>query len=494
MKKFNHFPSLEDFKSYCLLGNIIPVYREILADTETPVSAFMKTDDGGGAFLLESVEGGEKLGRYSFLGISPMAVIESKGREVQITEEESYLTFEGDPIDIIKEYLSTYSVVDVEGAPKFPGGAIGYIGYDAIRHIEKLPSVTVDDLKVPEIYLMLTDTFMAFDNVEHKIKVVSNVHVPEGVNPEEAYSASVDKIDALIERLKNGKMHTGNGGTEGEAEISSNFKREDFMDAVRKTKEYIHNGDIIQAVISQRFEAPLSSKPFDIYRSLRMINPSPYMFFLRAGGVTLAGSSPEILVGTDGENIRVRPIAGTRKRGETEAEDIALEEDLLADPKERAEHIMLVDLGRNDIGRVSETGSVEVDELMLIERYSHVMHIVSNVKGRLKEGKDPFDALRACFPAGTLSGAPKVRAMEIIEEMEPVRRGVYGGSVGYISFSGVMDMAITIRTVLIKDEMVYIQAGAGIVADSDPAKEYEETVNKAMGMFKAVNMAKEGLD
>ena len=494
MKKFNHFPSLEDFKSHCLRGNIIPVYREILADTETPVSAFMKIDDGGDAFLLESVEGGEKLGRHSFLGTSPMAVIESKGREVRITEEGSFLTFEGDPIEVIKEYLSTYNVVDVEGVPKFPGGAIGYIGYDAIRHIEKLPSVAVDDLDLPEIYLMLTDTFMAFDNVEHKIKVVCNVHLPEGLDPEEAYVKSTAKIDALIERLKTGKIHVGSGGTEGDADISSNFEKEDFMEAVRKTKDYIRNGDIIQAVISQRFEARLSSEPFDIYRSLRMINPSPYMFFLRAGGVTLAGSSPEILVGTDGETIRVRPIAGTRKRGATEAEDVELEKDLLADPKERAEHIMLVDLGRNDIGRVSETGSVEVNELMLIERYSHVMHIVSNVRGRLKEGKDPFDALRACFPAGTLSGAPKVRAMEIIEEMEPVRRGVYGGSVGYISFSGIMDMAITIRTVLIKDDKLFIQAGAGIVADSDPEKEYEETVNKAMGMFKAVNMAKEGLD
>jgi anthranilate synthase component 1 len=491
MKKLNYFPSLEDFKEKALTSNIVPVYRDILADTETPVSAFMKIDDGGEAFLLESVEGGEKWGRYSFLGTSPMAVIKSKGRRVEIVEGGKTSVEEGDPIGVLKGFLSRYRAAEVEGAPRFFGGAIGYIGYDIVRHIARLPDTAARDLDLNELFFIITDTFLVFDNMEHKIKVVCNAYIDEGSDPEEVYRNSVEKIEVLAGRLREGKVPSrlAPSGTDG---VHSNFSKDDFLEAVRRVKRYITEGDIIQSVISQRFETELDCEPFDIYRSLRVINPSPYMFFLRLGGVVLAGSSPEILVRVEGNDINVRPIAGTRRRGADETEDRSLEEELLGDPKEKAEHIMLVDLGRNDVGRVSEAGTVNVDEFMVTEKYSHVMHIVSNVRGRMRDGLDAFDALRACFPAGTLTGAPKIRAMEIIEEMEPCKRGIYGGSVGYFGFSGNMDICITIRTVVIKDGCIYVQAGAGIVADSDPEKEYEETVNKAKGILKAVEMAREG--
>jgi anthranilate synthase component 1 len=491
MKKLNYFPSLEDFKEKARTSNIVPVYRDILADTETPVSAFMKIDDGGEAFLLESVEGGEKWGRYSFLGTSPMALIRSKGRRVEIVEGGKTQVEEGDPLGVLKGFLSRYRAAEVKGAPRFFGGAIGHISYDIVRHIERLPDRAARDLDLYELFFILTDTFLVFDNMEHKIKVVCNAYIDEGSGPEEVYRNSIDKIEALVKRLRGGRLPLKEAGTNGGG-INSNFPKVDFLEAVRRVKRYILEGDIIQSVISQRFETILDCEPFDIYRSLRVINPSPYMFFLRLGGVVLAGSSPEILVRVDGNDINVRPIAGTRRRGADEAEDRLLEEELLRDPKERAEHIMLVDLGRNDVGRVSEAGTVDVDDFMVIEKYSHVMHIVSNVRARMRDGRDAFDALRACFPAGTLTGAPKIRAMEIIEEMEPCKRGIYGGSVGYFGFSGNMDMCITIRTVVVKDGRIYVQAGAGIVADSDPEKEYEETVNKARGILKAVEMAREG--
>jgi anthranilate synthase component 1 len=491
MKKVNYFPSLEDFKEKARTSNIVPVYREILADTETPVSAFMKIDDGGEAFLLESVEGGEKWGRYSFLGTSPMAVIRSKGRKVEILEGGKTRVEEGDPIDLLKGFLSRYRAAEVKGAPRFLGGAIGYIGYDIVRHIERLPDRAAKDLDLHELFFLLTDTFLVFDNIEHKIMVVCNAYIGEGSDPEEVYRKSQEKIDSLVGRLREGKeaLREAPSGADG---VSSNFPKADFLEAVRRVKRYIMEGDIIQSVISQRFETNLDCEPFDIYRALRVINPSPYMFFLRLGRVVLAGSSPEILVRVEGTDINLRPIAGTRRRGVDEAEDRLLEEELLGDPKERAEHIMLVDLGRNDVGRVSDAGTVDVDEFMVTEKYSHVMHIVSNVRGRLRDGLDAFDALRACFPAGTLTGAPKIRAMEIIEEMEPCKRGIYGGSVGYFGFSGNMDMCITIRTVVVNDGRIYVQAGAGIVADSDPEKEYEETKSKARGILKAVEMARDG--
>jgi anthranilate synthase component 1 len=491
MEKLKYFPSLEDFKEKARTYNIVPVYREILADTETPVSAFMKIDDAGEAFLLESVEGGEKWGRYSFLGTSPMAVIKSKGRNVEVVEGQKTRVEEGDPLELLKGFMSRYRAADVKGAPRFFGGAIGHIGYDFVRHIESLPDLAPGDLDLHELFFIITDTLVVFDNMEHKIIVVCNAYIGEGSDPENVYEESLEKIDSLLKRLREGKIPAKDISQAPDG-VTSNFPKADFMETVRRVKRYIMEGDIIQSVISQRFETALNCEPFDIYRSLRVINPSPYMFFLRLGGVVLAGSSPEILVRVEGKEINVRPIAGTRPRGVDEAEDRSMEKELLSDPKERAEHVMLVDLGRNDVGRVCEAGTVNVDEFMVTEKYSHVIHIVSNVIGRMRGGLDAFDALRACFPAGTLTGAPKIRAMEIIEEVEPCKRGIYGGSVGYFGFSGNMDMCITIRTVVIKDGRIYVQAGAGIVADSDPEREYEETVNKAKGILKAVEMARQG--
>ncbi|MBI5491751.1 MAG: anthranilate synthase component I [Deltaproteobacteria bacterium] len=493
MKKPSHFPSLEAFKEKAMSCNIVPVYRDILADTETPVSAFLKIDNGGDAFLLESVEGGEKWGRYSLLGASPRTVVRSRGNRTEIIEDGKKRTEEGNPIEVLKALMSRYRPAEVEGAPRFYGGAIGYMGYDVIRHIEKLPDIAPADLGLYDLFFIFTDTLLVFDNVEHKIKVISNAYIEEGSDLEDVYGRAVKSIDSLVDTLRNGAVPARKDGPKDAPGISSNFRKEDFLKAVEKTKEYILEGDIIQAVISQRFTTPLTVEPFDIYRALRVVNPSPYMFFLRLGDLTLAGSSPEILVRVEDDSITVKPIAGTRRRGRDAEEDRSLEKELLADPKERAEHIMLVDLGRNDVGRVARPGTVEVNELMTIERYSHVMHIVSNVRGQLDRGMGPFDAFKSCFPAGTLTGAPKVRAMEIIEELEPCKRGVYGGSVGYFGYSGNMDMCITIRTLVIKDNRIYVQAGAGIVADSVPEKEYEETENKARGMLKAVHMAMEGL-
>jgi len=493
MKKPSYFPSLEVFRDKAKTYNAVPVFRDILADTETPVGAFMKIDTGKDAFLLESVEGGEKWGRFSLIGASPMRVVRAKGTAVEIIEGGAIRTVEGDPVEVLRGLMSSIKAAEVEGAPRFAGGAIGYMGYDVIRHIEKLPDTAPKDLDLYDLFFIFTDTFLVFDNVEHKIKVVANAFIKDGDDPVEAYGKATARIDALIAKLRNTRLPArGDAADKGHA-VASNFKREDFLKAVERTKGYILDGDIIQAVLSQRFSTPLDVEPFDIYRALRVVNPSPYMFFLRLGDLTLAGSSPEILVRVEGDDINLKPIAGTRKRGRDEEEDLSLEKDLLADPKERAEHIMLVDLGRNDIGRVARAGTVEVDELMTVERYSHVMHIVSNVKGLLKKELSAFDAFRSCFPAGTLTGAPKVRAMEIIEELEPCKRSVYGGAVGYFSYTGNMDMCITIRTLVIKDGSIYIQAGAGIVADSVPEKEFEETENKARGMLKAVELARGGI-
>ncbi|MBI5587488.1 MAG: anthranilate synthase component I [Deltaproteobacteria bacterium] len=493
MKKHSYSPSLDVFKEKAATAKIVPVFRDILADTETPVSAFLKMDPGADAFLLESVEGGEKWGRYSFLGAAPRLTVRSKGNKVEIIEGTSHRTEEGDPIEILKRLVSGFNAAHVEGAPRFFGGAIGYIGYDMVRRIEKLPDTAPKTLDLHDMFFIFTDTLLVFDNIEHKIKVISNAYIEEGADLAELYSKAAGKIEALVRTLRTKEVPSPQDAPESAPAIISNFKREDFYRAVERAKDYITEGDVFQVVLSQRFETALDVEPFDIYRALRVVNPSPYMFFLRLGGVTLVGSSPEILVRVDDSDINVKPIAGTRKRGRDDEEDAALEKELLADPKERAEHIMLVDLGRNDVGRVAEAGTVRVDEFMTVERYSHVMHIVTNVRGNLKKGADSFDALRACFPAGTLTGAPKVRAMEIIEELEPCKREVYGGSVGYFGYSGNMDMCITIRTIVIKDNRVYIQAGAGIVADSVPEKEYEETENKARGILKAVALAMEGL-
>ncbi len=497
MEKIRYFPSLEGFIDRAKQGNLIPIFREIMADMETPVSAFKSIDKGGPAFLLESIEGGEKWGRYSLLGVEPKVTFKSKGDEIEIIANGKKSKTKGDPISVLRETLSRYKPVITDELPRFYGGAVGYIGYDMVRFFEDLPDKAVSDIDIYDAFFVITETILIFDNLEHKIKIVANAVIEEGDNPADVYKRATKKIDGLVKRLKtppSAYRAKKVAGKAGNKEVISNFSQEKFVEGVLKAKEYIQAGDVIQVVLSQRFETRLDVEPFNIYRALRVINPSPYMFYLRLDGIELIGSSPEILVRVEGKDIDVRPIAGTRPRGKDDTEDKRLEEELLKDPKEIAEHIMLVDLGRNDVGRVAETGSVSVNELMVVEKYSHVMHIVSNVRGQLRKNKDSFDALRACFPAGTLTGAPKVRAMEIIEEIEPVKRGAYGGSVGYFGFSGNMDMAITIRTLVVKDGKIYIQAGAGIVADSDPEKEYQETINKAKAMLKAVEMAREGLE
>ena len=463
----NH-PDIATFRQKCHEGNLIPVWREILADMETPVSAFRKIADSENAFLLESVEQGENLGRYSFLGCDPEVVFKCKGKEVQILYRENEEDFAStdEPLQALKDFMARYRPVTDPALPVFAGGAVGYLSYDMIRHWEKLPDNNPDDLCLPDSYFCLTDTLIIFDHVKHKMILVSNAHVYD--DPDKAYADAIRKIDLLEERLSGRDADADEedltpavAGVASELEceaksdvvdvlleggMRSNFARADFEAAVRKAQEYINAGDIFQVVLSQRLQKKYEGDPFDLYRALRVINPSPHMYYLQFGDLRIAGTSPEILIQLEGDKVCVRPIAGTRPRGASKEEDLQLERDLLADPKELAEHIMLLDLGRNDVGRVSEYGTVRVDEFKVIERYSHVMHIVSNVVGQLKPGLDAFDVLRAGFPAGTVSGAPKIRAMEIIDELENRRRGPYAGAVGYISFDGNLDTAITIRT------------------------------------------------
>ncbi|NJD69110.1 MAG: anthranilate synthase component I [Candidatus Methylomirabilota bacterium] len=490
-------PSFDEFVRKSAAGNLIPVYREIVADMETPVSAFRKIDRGDYAFLLESVEGGEKWGRYSFLGSNPALVFHAKGTTATVTTAagaQSH-TIEQDLLEPLKSILRRYRPVQADDLPRFYGGIVGFLSYDVVRQFERLPATTKNDLDLPDAFFLLPDTLLIFDNVSHRIKIVANAFVPE-TDPQqlrEAYDEAARKIDDVVDALRR-PLHMGRrpGGDGGELQLNSTMSQTEFVRAVERTQEYVRAGDVVQTVISQRLSTKTTADPFDIYRALRTINPSPYMYYLRLGEIRVAGSSPEVLVRLEEGRIDLRPIAGTRPRGRSDAEDLAFEQELLADPKERAEHIMLVDLGRNDVGRVAVIGSVAVSELMTVERYSHVMHIVSNVQGILADGHDAFDLLRACFPAGTVTGAPKIRAMEIIEELEPVRRGLYAGAVGYFGFSGNMDTCITIRTVIISDGTAYVQAGAGIVADSDPEREYEETMNKAKGMLRAIQMAESG--
>jgi anthranilate synthase component 1 len=489
------YPDFNEFKEKTKDGNLIPVYKEILADIETPLSAFLKLKDKTG-FLFESVVGGEKWARYSFIGSNPSLTIEGKAQNLLIkrgTQIEK-VKIDRDPLEIISAELKKYKPVVMPGLPRFFGGFVGYIGYDIVRHFEKLPDYKHKGLNLPDLFLMFTDTLLVFDNLTQKIKVISNAHV-EG-DPKEAYDKAQIKIDSIVKKLKS-KAVPPKGKSVSVSEqkqFTSNFSKDDFKKAVEKAKEYVKAGDVIQVVLSQNFQRETDIHPINAYRALRVINPSPYMYYINTGKTTFVGSSPEILVRLEGDTLELRPIAGTRKRGSTPEEDASLQSELEADPKEMAEHIMLVDLGRNDLGRVAVTGSVKVTELMTVERYSHVMHLVSNVTGKLEKGLDAFDVLRASFPAGTVTGAPKIRAMEIIEELEPAKRGPYAGCVGYFDFSGNMDMCITIRTIIFKNKKAYIQAGAGIVADSDPEKEYMETVNKAKGMFKAIEMAENNLD
>ena len=488
-------PSLEEFKKLAKSGNLIPVYKEILADLDTPVSAYMKIGDGDYSFLLESVEGGEKWARYCFLGCDPAVVVSSKGRNITIDENgkrQGRKIDSGTPLSAIKEILARYNPVDVPGLPRFSGGAVGFFSYDMVRFFEDLPEDTADDLNIPDSQFIITDTMLVFDNISQTIKMVSNAFI-ESDDLDKVYEQTIKKIGLLEEKLKTPlKISTQANEEVVQPKFESNFEEEKFKGAVDKVKQYILEGDAIQVVLSQRLSFGIKKKAFDIYRALRTVNPSPYMYFLKFGDIEVVGSSPEILVRLEDEKVEVRPIAGTRKRGENEEEDVVLEKDLLQDEKELAEHIMLVDLGRNDLGRVAKISSVEVNESFTVERYSHVMHIVSNVRGILKEGLDCFDILEATFPAGTVSGAPKIRAMEIIEEMEPNRRGLYAGAVGYIGFSGNMDTAIAIRTLVVKEQTAYLGVGAGIVADSVPESEFEETMNKGRALLKAVELAEKG--
>jgi len=491
-----YLPSANEFYRLAQQGNLIPVYREILADMETPVSAFRKIDDGQSAFLLESIEGGEKWARYSFLGSGPARVFRCRDHyyEVRYAGELEDSGEVEDPLHKLRELMAVYQPVEVEGLPRFSGGAVGYLGYDMVRFVEDLPDTNSRQINGWDACFMFTERLLIFDNMRQKIKLVCNVHLRNDEDPAVAYQRAQKQIKQMLEQLRQPLLREDEDpGGDGRQELEANFTQDNFKLAVERCKEYIRAGDIFQVVISQRFSGTLQSDPFNIYRALRTINPSPYMFFLRFGESIVVGASPEVLVRKEGNQIDVRPIAGTLPRGKTPAEDLALEQQLLADPKERAEHIMLVDLGRNDVGRVAVGGTVEVSELMVVERYSHVMHIVSNVRGQLRPGLDCFDVFRAAFPAGTLSGSPKIRAMEIIDELEPVRREVYGGAVGYFSFSGNMDLAIAIRTLQIEKDRFYLQAGAGIVADSDPEMEYQETLNKARGVKRAIEMANRGL-
>jgi anthranilate synthase component 1 len=483
----SYFPSKDEFLKLAKKGNLIPVYKEILADLETPLSSFLKIDHNDYAYLLESVEGGENIARYSFLGSNPSLIFKSKGKNIEIIKgkrTEKFIT-KTDPLDELKKILNQFKFVKLKELPRFCGGLVGYIGYDLVRFFEKLPDKNTDDLKLPDSLFLLTDTILIFDHAQHTLKIISNAYCQH--NPTESYQEAIKKIRQIEKELSANKVRTKNKKYKIiSLPITSNFKKNDFKNGVLKAKKYISRGDIIQTVLSQRFKIPLKNKPIEIYRTLRSINPSPYMYYLKLKDFYLIGSSPEVFVRCEEGVVSIRPIAGTRKRGKTNKEDGVLIKSLLSDAKERAEHIMLVDLGRNDIGRVCQTGSVKLNQLMSIEKYSHVLHIVSEVKGLLGKGKNIFDLIRATFPAGTVTGAPKIRAMEIIDELELTKRGPYAGMVGYFSFSGNLDSCITIRTILVKDNLAYIQAGAGIVADSVPKREFQETINKAQAMFKAV--------
>jgi len=497
-------PTPEEFRKLAGHGNLIPVTRRLLADFDTPLSAYRKIRGQGESFLFESVEGGEHIGRYSFVGCNPRAVIRQRGNRVEVLEAgklAGQFTVEpngtGDSIvrdglAVVEQVLKRFRAVPVSGLPRFTGGAVGFLGYEFIHDVEPVvPRPPQDDLRTPTMYFLIADELLIFDRVSQTITVLVNAVLDESKNAEDAYENAVAEVERIVSLLEQPLEHTPVSVPREVPAIAfeSNVPKEKFFANVLKAKEYITSGDIIQVVGSQRFSTPVKASPLDIYRAARSINPSPYMFLLELDGFSLVGASPEIHVRCENRRVEIRPIAGTRPRGKTDAEDVANEKELLADPKERAEHVMLVDLARNDLGRVCDYGTIQVKDLMIIERYSHVMHIVSQVEGRLSENKTPYDLIRATFPAGTLSGAPKVRAMQIISELEQTQRGPYGGCVGYFSFNGNLDCCITIRTALIKDGKAFIQAGGGWVNDSTPEGEYQETLNKAKAMLKAVALA-----
>ena len=504
-----HQPDLPTFLELAKSHRLVPVYRQLVGDTLTPVTAFRKIQEGDWSFLFESVIGGERVGRYSFVGSGPFlrfqawghtVRIETLGREGEVPAEPRAPGSAGaspsrhpDPLKLLEETLAEYRAPVLPGLPRFCGGAVGYAGYDTVRYVERLDQPPLDDRQLPDLCFALYDRMVIFDQINKTIAVVAHAHV-DAKNPDHSYADACKRVDELVERLEKKEADLRlcdiSPGGAVQRKAASNFTPAAFEKAVEKAKDYIRAGDIFQVVLSQRLATKTTAQPFDIYRTLRVVNPSPFMFYLSLGpDLRLVGSSPEIMVRVEGDQVTIRPLAGTRKRGKTEAEDQRLADELIADPKERAEHIMLVDLGRNDVGRVARYGTVQLSDVMTVERYSHVMHICSNVIGRLQPGMSAFDALRSCLPAGTLSGAPKVRAMQIIDELEPHRRGPYGGAVGYVDFSGNMDTCIALRTMVLKGQTAYVQAGAGIVADSVPASEREETENKAMGLLRALEIA-----
>jgi len=492
-------PDFATFQRLAAGVHLVPVYRRLLGDTLTPVSAFRRIDSGPTACLFESVIGGEKVGRYSFLAADPFLQLEARGNEVRVISSEGTQTFTAaDPLNELKRRVDAIRSATLPELPPFTSGAVGYAGYDVIRYSEHLPNAPLNDRQLPDLAFAFYDHMVVFDHVNKTNVVIAMARVDQfGGDLAAAYADAQRRIDQIVAQLENPERQLPSADIaitgQPTIEFRSNFTAEDFCSAVEKCVEYIRAGDIFQVVISQRLQLEIKSEPFEIYRTLRVVNPSPFMFYLRTPSVTLVGSSPEIMVRVVAGRVTVRPLAGTRRRGATEEEDRRLAEELLADPKERAEHVMLVDLGRNDVGRVAEYRSVELTDVMTIERYSHVMHITSNVSGQLAEGRDAFDALRACVPAGTVSGAPKVRAMEIIDQVEPHRRGPYAGAVGYVDFNGNMDTCIALRTLVVQGTTAYIQAGAGIVADSDPESEYQETLNKARGLLKAVEITEQRL-
>lgn len=487
-------PDYKEFSRLAREATLVPVVKSVPADLLTTVSAFLAVaGDEPDAFLLESVERGEQIGRYTFVGARPYMQIRASGEEVIVQRGKQREKRKGDVFQIVKEELRRHRPATLPGIPPFTAGAVGYFSYDAVRRLENIGSSAKDDLKLPDCALMFFDRLLAFDHLRHQIHIIASADVSRE-SPRKAYDRAVADIEVLEKKLARGlrpaQWQTGSRGAKGKLKVHAGTSRADFIGAVEQAKEYIAAGDIFQVVLSQRLDFVPEVPPFDIYRALRTVNPSPYMYFLRMGDTHVLGSSPEMLVRVTGSKLEYRPIAGTHPRGKDEAEDHRLEKLMLEDEKERAEHVMLVDLGRNDLGRVSEYGSVKVRDLMYVERYSHVMHLVSALEGKLRPELDAMDAFAACFPAGTLSGAPKVRAMQIIEELEPTRRAVYGGSVLYADFAGNLDSCIAIRTMVMQGKKAYLQAGAGIVADSNAEKEFEESMNKAQAVLRAVERAR----
>ena len=486
-------PDYKTFEKYAREGNLVPVHETYTADLLTPVGAYLRIAHGAKySFLLESVEGGENVARYTFVGANPSEVFRARGRTCTLEIGEKQTQSDEDPIEQLRRLTKRYQAVRVPGLPPLAAGAIGYCAYDMVRLVENIPSTGRDDLELDDCVMMFYLGLIAFDHVRHSVSIIRNVFTggPGSLRPK--YDAAVKEICRTRKLLEGPLPEQKAARRSGALRVEANMTKGKFTGAVEKAKEYIRAGDAFQIVVSQRFSAKTNAEPFEIYRALRVINPSPYLYFLKIGDVSVAGSSPEMLVKVQGRDAFYKPLAGTRPRGRTAGEDIELEASLLADPKERAEHVMLVDLGRNDLGRVCEYGSVKVERLMFVERFSHVMHIVSSLRGRLREGVDCFDALMACFPAGTLSGAPKVRAMQIIDELEPTRRGIYAGAILYLDFSGNLDSCIGLRTLVAKNGRTYVQAGAGIVADSVPYTEYEESQNKARAVIKALETAHNG--